>query len=98
MAQETFPEPKELFAMWRSRLETGLRVQVLTALGVGEGSPSLPMRDVEEILDPQSPDPDAVAPAGGGELCAIWAESHAFDGASGPSQDELLRPSVRVEQ
>src|ERR671919_2986317 len=81
-----------------SRLRALIHVEVLAALLVGERSPGFSPRDLEEIVDVESPDPDTVAPARGGELHSVRTESHTLYRASGPSQAELWRARVRVEQ
>src|ERR687892_213967 len=72
--------------------------EVLATLLVAERSPGLSPRDLEEIVYVESPDPDTVAPARGGELHTVLTESHTLYRASGPSQAELWRARVRVEQ
>src|SRR4029453_3771733 len=81
-----------------SRLRTSIHMEVLAALVVGERSPGLAPRDLEEIVDVESPDPDAVAPAGGGELHPVRTERHPLYGASGPSQAKLWCAGLGVEQ
>src|ERR671919_2103204 len=67
-----------------SRLRALIHVEVLAALLVGERSPGFPPRDLKEILDVESPDPDTVAPARGDELLPVRTEGHAFYCASCP--------------
>jgi hypothetical protein len=43
----------------QSRPRALVHVEVLAALCVGERSPGLPLRDLEEIVDVESPYPDA---------------------------------------
>src|SRR5215217_8087774 len=81
-----------------SRPRALVHVEVLAALLVGERSPGLPPRDLEEIVEVESPDPHTVAPARRGELPPVRTERHALDRASGPAQAELWCARVRVEQ
>jgi hypothetical protein len=72
-------------------------MEILAALLVGDCSPGLSPRDLEEIIEVEGPDPDTVAPARGGEFHPVRTERHALHGASGPAQAKLWRARVRVE-
>src|ERR671919_1086267 len=68
----------------RSNTRTPIHMEILAALLIGERSPGLPPRNLEEIVDVKSPDPDTVAPARGDELLPVRTEGHAFYCASCP--------------
>jgi hypothetical protein len=65
-----------------SRLRALVHMEMLAALLVGERSPGLSARDLEDIVDVDGPDPDAVAPARGGELRPVRTERNPLHRAS----------------